>query len=286
MGEISMGSAAREARMSLGKELKAFWWFIDDRVGGMGRPGFHQCHWYDLSLEEGLVFSWLGKQQQTALRLESLWRHLDMYGPKVALFYGLSYPEALGCLDCLRNKDVLLTVVDSMNAKANILQDVTWQQVGTCTSLHFLPNPQRLQHELALLKHHHVAVVISLLEQPLDQTALAAQFKVYYLAVGDVTPPSCEQVYTFANMLQKALSVGKKVATHCLAGVGRTTTMLLAAYLVQGYPWDALVSWVRTRNPYFQFKGSQATFLQALANDVSRGRLALLRAIKDIDQCQ
>ena len=281
-----MDGAIRETSMPIRKELKAFWWFVDDRVGGMGRPGFNQCHWYDLSLEEGLVFSWLGKQQQTTPRLESLWQHLDLYGPKVAPFYGLSYPEVLGRLRCLRNKDVLLTVVDSMNAKANILQNVTWQQAGTCTSLHFLPNTKRLQHELALLKHHHVSVVISLLEQPLDQTILGAHFEVYHLPIEDVTPPSYGQVCTFANILQTALSAGKNVVTHCLAGVGRTTTMLLAAYLVQGYPWDVLVTWVRRRNPHFQFKGSQVTFLQALANDVSSGRLPLLCATKDIDQCQ
>jgi protein-tyrosine phosphatase len=198
----------------------------------------------------------------------------------------LSYPEVLGRLFCLRNKDVLLTVVGSMNAKANILQDVTWRQASTGARLHFLPNTQRLQHELTLLKYHHVAVVISLLEQPLDQTALETHFEVYHLPVEDVTPPSYEQVYTFANILQTALSAGKKVVTYCLAGVGRTTTMLLAAYLVQGYPWEVLVAWVRRRNPHFQFKGSQVVFLQALANDVSSGRLPLLCAIKDIDQCQ
>jgi protein-tyrosine phosphatase len=252
----------------------------------MGRPGFNQCHWYDLSLEEGIVFSWLGKQLQTAPRLDSLWQHLDIYGPKVAPFYGLSYPEVHARLRHLRERDMLLAVVQSMNAKASILQDIIWRDNGTYITLQFLPNVQRLQHELAMLKYHNVSVVISLLEHPLDQTALRAHFEVYHLPVEDVTPPSYKQVYAFAHILQTALAAGKNVVTHCLAGVGRTTTMLLAAYLVQGYPWDELVTWVQTRNRHFQFKGSQMVFLQELAHNVTSGRLPLLSTTKGKYACQ
>jgi protein-tyrosine phosphatase len=104
--------------------------------------------------------------------------------------------------------------------------------------------------------------------------------------VEDITPPSYEQVCTFANILLTALAAGKNVVTHCLAGVGRTTTMLFAAYLMQGYAWDELVTWVRIRNPHFQFRGSQMAFLQTLANDVTSGRLPLLSATKGLYQCQ
>ena len=48
--------------------------------------------------------------------------------------------------------------------------------------------------------------------------------------------------------------------THCLAGIGRTTTMLMAAYLVQGYALQDLAAWVRVRNPHYLFHGSQMTF--------------------------
>ena len=74
--------------------------------------------------------------------------------------------RSAGRLRHLRDRDTLLTIVQSMNAKAGILQDVTWQDNGTHTMLHFLPNVQRLHHEVAMLKHYNVSVVISLLEQP------------------------------------------------------------------------------------------------------------------------
>ena len=137
-----------------------------------------------------------------------------------------------------------------------------------------------------MLKHYNVSVVISLLEQPLDQTVLEAYFEVYHLPVEDVTPPSYEQVYAFAAILHTTLAAGKNVVTHCLAGVGRTTTMLLAAALVQGHAWDELVTWVQTCNPHFQFKGRQVTFLQELAHDISNGRRPLLSAAKEVSQCQ
>ena len=46
------------------------------------------------------------------------------------------------------------------------------------------------------------------------------------MPVEDITPPSRDQVYTFAETLCTALAADKTVVTHCLAGIGRTTTML------------------------------------------------------------
>jgi protein-tyrosine phosphatase len=261
--------------MPIRGHLKAFWWFIEGRVGGMGRPGFNQCHWFDFSLEEGVVFTWLGKQPQTTCALEHLWQYMQEYGPKVAPFHGLSPAAARDRLDRLRDRTVLGATLESLNAKAGILQDVCWLDGATAT-LRFTPNVQRLQYELDMLKQHHVSVVISLLEHPLDHAVLDQQFEVYHLPVEDVTPPSHAQVYAYAEILQSALEAGKNVVTHCLAGVGRTTTMVMAAYLVQGHPWHALVSLVQARNPHFQFKGRQAAFLQELAHAVACGRLPLL----------
>jgi protein-tyrosine phosphatase len=79
-----------------------------------------------------------------------------------------------------------------------------------------------------------------------------------------------------AHTLDTALTAGKNVVIHCLAGIGRTTTMLIAAYLVQGYSLAELVAWVQARNPHFQFIGCQVAFLQALADDVAHGRAPLI----------
>jgi protein-tyrosine phosphatase len=271
--------------MPIRHHLKAFWWFLEGRVGGMGRPGYNQCHWFDFSLEEGVVFTWLGKQPLTTMAIDHFWQYIDAYAPKVALFHGLSVVEARHRLHRLRERTTLDTVLTSMNAKAGILQDVCWRDDDTKALLCYTPNMQRLQHEIALLKQHNVSVIISLQEHPFDLPLLAQHFETYHLPVEDVTPPSQAQVYAFAEILCNTLAAGKTVVTHCLAGVGRTTTMLMAAYLVQGYAWPELVAWVQGCNPHFQFKGQQVAFLQTLAADIASGRLPRLPHSQETRLC-
>lgn len=262
--------------MPIRGHLKTFWWFIEGRVGGMGRPGFNQCHWFDFSLEEGVVFTWLGKQFHTTVELDHFWQYATAYAPKVAPFHGMTVTEAVERLARLRDRAVLHAVLERINAKAGIFQDVTWLPEQTRETLRFTRNVQRLEHEIALLQQHNVQVVISLLEEPLDHAMLSAYFEAYHIPVEDITPPTYDQVYAFAEILHTALAAGKTVVTHCLAGVGRTTTMLLAAYLVQGYAWDELVPRVRACNPHFQFHGRQVSFLQELAEAIMSGRLPTL----------
>jgi protein-tyrosine phosphatase len=72
---------------------------------------------------------------------------------------------------------------------------------------------------------------------------------------------------------------GENVAVHCLAGLGRTTTMLIAAYLVQGYALRDLTTWIRRQNPHFLFLGSQATFVYELADHLNRGDLSVIQPV-------
>jgi protein-tyrosine phosphatase len=92
-------------------------------------------------------------------------------------------------------------------------------------------------------------------------------------------------VYAFTETLLTALGAGKTVVTHCLAGIGRTTTMLLAAYLVQGHSLQDLAAWIRVRNPHYLFHGSQVTFLQELAADIRTGRLPVLAPGRSLPLC-
>jgi protein-tyrosine phosphatase len=103
--------------------------------------------------------------------------------------------------------------------------------------------------------------------------------------VEDTTPPSRDQVYTFAETLFTALAADKTVVTHCLAGIGRTTTMLIAAYLVHGYALQDLTAWIRVRNPHFAFRGSQMAFLQELAEDIRCGRAPVVASGRSLPLC-
>ena len=93
--------------MPIQRQLRSFWWFLEGRVGGMGRPGFNQCHWFELSFEEGLLLSWLGKQHGAIAILTDLWCYLDQHGPKAAMFYGLRPDAARARLNRLRDRHTL-----------------------------------------------------------------------------------------------------------------------------------------------------------------------------------
>jgi len=100
---------------------------------------------------------------------------------------------------------------------------------------------------------------------------------LHHLSIEDITPPKLEQVYNLAEQLCAALDAGHKVAVHCLFGVGRTTTMLIAAHLVLGYTLHDLKAWIRRCNPGFLFRGSQAAFIDEVAQALSHGHLPILR---------
>jgi len=272
--------------MPIRSQLRSFWWFIDGRVGGMGRLGYNRCHWFDLPFEEGEVLSWLGKQHGVLSALADLWCYLDQHGPKAATFYGLQPDAAIARLNRLRDRDTLLEVLESIHAKTGIFDDVSWVEERAQPALRLTTSAQRRQHEIAVLKEHKVTVLISLLEQPLDHPELRHDFEVYHVPVEDITPPTYDQVYAFAETLCTSLDAGKTVVTHCLAGIGRTTTMLMAAYLVQGYLLQDLAAWVRVRNPHYLFRGSQLAFLQALAEDVRGGRLPVLAPGGNLPLCR
>ena len=234
----------------------------------MGRPGFNKHHWYGLSLEEGLVFCFFGKTTRTTAPLVQLWTFLDSYGPKTAPFHNLSKTEVMLRLSKLRDRSALLRIVESTNAKTHILSDV----VISGQSLEYQFNDRRFAEEVEALRAEEISVVVSLLEEPLGLERLEQVFEVHHFPVEDIAPPNVDQVRAFAKVLRMSLEKGKKVVAHCLAGVGRTTTMLIAAHLQCGQPLDELVNLVKERNPYFQFKGPQLKFLEQLSSTVKSER--------------
>jgi hypothetical protein len=35
--------------------MKAFWWFKENSIAGMARPGFNSVRWFDLPFDEALL---------------------------------------------------------------------------------------------------------------------------------------------------------------------------------------------------------------------------------------
>ena len=99
-----------------------------------------------------------------------------------------------------------------------------------------------------------------LLDPLLSGERSATRFETLHLPVADMTPPDVEQVERFVAFVDRVTARGQAVGVHCLAGLGRTGTMV-ACYLVsRGMSAEQAIERVRQRRP-----GSIQTELQELA---------------------
>lgn len=90
-----------------------------------------------------------------------------------------------------------------------------------------------LEGDLEELKRHGITALVTLTEEPLSLGGIRKSGLAYlHLPIGDFTAPTLEQIEQFHEFVERQLEApNAAVAVHCLAGRGRTGTML-ACYLV------------------------------------------------------
>jgi len=94
---------------------------------------------------------------------------------------------------------------------------------------------------LSALNELGIRAIVSLTERAPEALQGATEFRWLHLPVADMTPPTVAQAHEFVEFVETAIADGLPVGVHCLAGLGRTGT-LIACYLVsQGEePRDAV----------------------------------------------
>lgn len=264
--------------MPIRKQIKAFWWFNEGEVGGMGRPGFNRLHWSDLPLSEAAVFSWLGQHlyDQPDLSLAELYTYLHQLAPKVAPFFHRTPEEVHDKFNKLHDLSTLYDLLERLNQKAHVLEPGFTIESGPPAQLHCEFSEQQLHHEVNSLKQYGISTLISLMATPPSPKVQDRGLQIYHFPVQDLTPPSHEQVLSFASLLREQKEQ-HGVAVHCFAGVGRTTTMLVAAHLLYGDSLQQLTQQIEANNPYYQRKGSQWAFLCDLASQVENKQIDILK---------
>jgi len=106
-----------------------------------------------------------------------------------------------------------------------------------------------LDDDLQFLRENGIGAIVSLTENAIGSNAIAEDFNYLHLPVEDFTAPAISQIEKFVSYVEQMNNRGVRVVVHCLAGLGRTGTML-AAYLVYTgkNPKDAIQE-IRTKRP-------------------------------------
>ena len=136
-----------------------------------------------------------------------------------------------------------------------------WVETGNQIRLAIVPRPRGgdwLDDEIARLKKDGVDILISMLPSvEADELGLATEAKACE-AVGIIfksfpivdreTPASITAFIAFIEGLQADLHVGRSVAVHCRASIGRSSLLLASLLCAEGFkPDDAFARLTKAR---------------------------------------
>lgn len=242
--------------------MKAFWWFRENAVAGMARPGFNSVRWVDLPFDEGILLGWIGAYPPGEAPLEAFRTHLDTYAPKVLKFFRMNCEESRRALDVFREPSGVDKVLRRLNERLGIYEGF---EVGE-NGVRFALNEKRIASELEEVRRRGVRSIVTLTEHHHVKEQLSRHFEAHHVGIPDLGAPDLMQVKEVARLLERARRKGEAVAVHCLAGIGRTSTVIMGAHMLLGEKFEDLHREVQMRNPYFVLTGEQGEFIRELAS--------------------
>lgn len=120
-----------------------------------------------------------------------------------------------------------------------------------------------IDYDLSALKAVGVTCLITLTEDDLPQDALARHgLRNVHLPIRDREPPTVAQVTMLLMRMDALMRRGDVLAAHCLAGLGRTGTILAAWLVREGLTAEEALRRVRRIEPKFVQSAEQEEFLQ------------------------
>lgn len=104
--------------------------------------------------------------------------------------------------------------------------------------------------QLAWLRSNGVDILVTLTEEPLPRTWVdGAGLLSVHVPVPDMDVPTIEQIDQVMRVIDKAKTGNMGVAVHCLAGRGRTGTILAAYFVHRGLSARDAIKKVRELRP-------------------------------------
>lgn len=240
--------------------MRSFWWFKENSIAGMARPGFNSFHFNDLQFTEAILLSWLGRHSSGKHSVQDFHLHLQEYAPKTFQFYGLDADSGPQTLNVFKTEDGILHVMRNLTAKTPLFENLEYDS----GEFHLSYCEDNLVQEVSHLKERGIQRIVTLTESHHSADLLSEYFKAHHLSVPDLEAPQVDQAHELKEILVEAAKCGEKVAVHCLAGIGRTSTMIMAAHILMGHEPSELEKLLMKKNPAFKLTGSQERFIRSL----------------------
>jgi protein-tyrosine phosphatase len=241
--------------------MKAFWWFEEGKIAGMARPGFNHSRWFEMPYDEAIVMGWLGQHSSGSVPMESFREHLKIYAPRAAFFYKLNEEQQQRFFHDFNNVDAFQAIFDRVAARTRFVS----RGFVANDHLHFETHEEQLKFEIESLKQQGIQRIVSLTEDHHAKDSLNKSFDLHHISIVDMEAPTVDQARELKAIIEDAEKKQEKIAVHCLAGIGRTSTTLMAAQMLRGQKLQSLLDQVAKQNPAYVFVGSQAAFLKNLA---------------------
>jgi hypothetical protein len=257
--------------MPIRKDLLSFWWFQNQKIGGMAQPGFNRLsggHPEALTARESLLRNWIAKLPRERVPLSNLEQYLAWWGEVVVPFLDLPRDDFERDAEELLDRQGFESALARVNSKEGIVSNARWDDSGEQPHLEIQIDSARVGTELDILLQHGISVLVSMTENAPHPAVLASDLEIHHLPVEDTTPPTRDQAEAFARILDQADSHERRLVVHCMAGIGRTTTILVAGHLLRGRRLGEMIGAVAVANPDYLAQGSQWDFLQALAKEL------------------
>lgn len=246
--------------------MKALWWFKERSIAGMARPGFNLQHWFDLPFDEAIVLGWFGQRSSGSEPLDSIRTYMRDYGARVRTFHNIDGQSFDSILRTFKEAGSIHKIVEKVVKKTNCLEhfEISNQQIT------FKLSHEQLKLEIDFLKAHNITTLVALTEEHHQKMDLEPHFEMHHIAIPDLNAPRLEQVQNLATLIQRHLNENRAMAIHCMAGIGRTSTMLAAAHLLLGHNLSALKTHLAVQNPQFKWTVAQEEFIYGMVNRGAR----------------
>ncbi len=136
-----------------------------------------------------------------------------------------------------------------------------------------LPRPgliDRLEHDARALQRLGITKLITLEESPTVDPKVLGQhgISVKHVPIPDMQGPRLDQAKECCQDVSSWLSKGDLVALHCLAGLGRTGTMLACQLIAEGRSAREALEQVRSINPRCVQSDAQVQFLKTFEKSI------------------